>query len=73
MKIDPVRAKNLDGPEQAMKKIELLEKAASSVSDGDLVDAMIHSYVHGIFILYARSQIEISGQSSIGHLCLYMP
>jgi len=43
LKIDPARAKHMDGPEQAMKKLELMDKAASSLSDGDLVDAMIHS------------------------------
>ena len=35
----------MEGPERDMKKMELLDKAASSLSDGDLVDAMIHSCV----------------------------
>ncbi|KAF8518902.1 replication factor RFC1 C terminal domain-containing protein [Gautieria morchelliformis] len=42
-KIDPARSKHMVGPERDMKKMELLDKAASSLSDGDLVDGMIHS------------------------------
>jgi hypothetical protein len=28
-----------------MKELELMDKAASSISDGDLVDAMIHGCI----------------------------
>ncbi|KAF8493303.1 replication factor RFC1 C terminal domain-containing protein [Hysterangium stoloniferum] len=45
IKVDPMRARQLDGPEKDMKKLELLDNAASSLSDSDLVDTMIHSYV----------------------------
>lgn len=34
-----------DDPDTQMKRMELLEKAASSLSDGDLVDAIIHGQV----------------------------
>jgi replication factor C subunit 1 len=42
MKVDPARLKGLEGPERVLKQLELMDKAASSISDGDLVDAMIH-------------------------------
>ena len=39
----PARLQNeAEGPDKQMKHIELIEKAASSLSDADLVDAMIH-------------------------------
>lgn len=41
-KTDPVGARNMDGPDKQMKNLELLSKAADSISDGDLVDRMIH-------------------------------
>lgn len=40
---DPARAKQYDGPEKDMKRLEFFDKAASAISDGDLIDAMIHS------------------------------
>ncbi|KAI0915526.1 hypothetical protein AcW1_004031 [Taiwanofungus camphoratus] len=42
LKTQPARIKNLDGPEKALKHLELMDKAASSISDGDLVDSLIH-------------------------------
>ncbi|KAH9819105.1 replication factor RFC1 C terminal domain-containing protein, partial [Melampsora americana] len=50
-------ARNYAGPEKAAKKLELLSKAADSISDGDLVDRMIHGPqqhwslmpIHGVF------------------------
>ncbi|KAH9843593.1 DNA replication factor C large subunit [Rhodofomes roseus] len=42
LKTQPARVKNLDGPEKALKQLELLDKAAASISDGDLVDSLIH-------------------------------
>ncbi|KAF8185193.1 purine nucleotide binding protein [Pholiota molesta] len=33
---------NYDGPEKALKELRLMDQAASSISDGDIVDAMIH-------------------------------
>lgn len=45
MKPTPARMKGLDGPEGEMKRLELMEKASASISDGDLVDAAIHQCV----------------------------
>lgn len=42
LKTQPSRAKNGEGPEKTLKHLELMDKAASSLSDGDLVDALIH-------------------------------
>ncbi|KIM79000.1 hypothetical protein PILCRDRAFT_10660 [Piloderma croceum F 1598] len=42
LKTHPVKIKNLDGPPQILRQLELMDKAASSISDGDLVDALIH-------------------------------
>ena len=35
----------MDGPEKTMKELQLMDRAASSISDGDLVDALIHGCV----------------------------
>jgi replication factor C subunit 1 len=32
----------LDGPDKELKHLDLLSKAADSISDGDLIDRMIH-------------------------------
>ena len=42
LKTQPAKIRNLDGPPQILKQLELMDKAASSISDGDLVDALIH-------------------------------
>ncbi|KII83418.1 hypothetical protein PLICRDRAFT_148179 [Plicaturopsis crispa FD-325 SS-3] len=42
LKTQPARVRNLDGPEKVLKQLELMDKAASSISDGDLVDSLIH-------------------------------
>lgn len=42
LKTQPAKLKNETGPELALKHLELMDKAASSISDGDLVDALIH-------------------------------
>ncbi|KAJ3488056.1 hypothetical protein NLI96_g3101 [Meripilus lineatus] len=42
LKTQPAKLKNETGPELAMKQLQLMDKAASSISDGDLVDALIH-------------------------------
>lgn len=36
------RANNLDGHEAALKKLELMDKAAEAISQGDCIDRMIH-------------------------------
>lgn len=38
----PTRASNLQGKEHKLKLLELADNASSSISDGDLVDRMIH-------------------------------
>ena len=43
LRTQPSKLRNLDGPELAMKQLELMDNAASSISDSDLVDALIHS------------------------------
>ncbi|KAJ7236949.1 hypothetical protein C8J57DRAFT_1529735 [Mycena rebaudengoi] len=42
LKTDPAKLRNYDGPMKQVKALELMDKAASSISDGDLVDALIH-------------------------------
>ncbi|KAL4918216.1 replication factor RFC1 C terminal domain-containing protein [Aspergillus aurantiobrunneus] len=42
LKTRPTRANNYQGKEHKMKLLELADNAASSISDGDLVDRMIH-------------------------------
>lgn len=42
LKPQPSRSKNLEGPEKVLKDLRLMDEAASSISDADLVDALIH-------------------------------
>lgn len=42
LKSQPAKLKNDVGPELALNHLKLMDKAASSISDGDLVDALIH-------------------------------
>ncbi|EJF60036.1 DNA replication factor C, large subunit [Dichomitus squalens LYAD-421 SS1] len=42
LKTQPSRIRNLDGPEKTLKHLELMDKAATSISDGDIVDSLIH-------------------------------
>ncbi|OJA19091.1 hypothetical protein AZE42_03732 [Rhizopogon vesiculosus] len=42
LKTQPVKVRNLEGPPKELKQLELMYKAASSISDADLVDTMIH-------------------------------
>ncbi|KAF9457260.1 replication factor RFC1 C terminal domain-containing protein [Collybia nuda] len=42
LKTQPARLRGLEGPEKTLKELELMDRAASSISDGDLVDALIH-------------------------------
>ncbi len=44
LKTQPAKLRNETGPELALKHLELMDKAASSISDGDLVDALIHGW-----------------------------
>ncbi|QRW02006.1 replication factor C subunit 1 [Ceratobasidium sp. AG-Ba] len=42
LKTQPSRVSSLSGKEATLEHLRLLDRAASSISDGDLVDAMIH-------------------------------
>ncbi|KAJ7075381.1 replication factor RFC1 C terminal domain-containing protein [Mycena belliarum] len=42
LKTEPAKLRNFDGPMKQLKSLHLMDKAASSISDGDLVDALIH-------------------------------
>jgi replication factor C subunit 1 len=37
--------RDLEGPKKALKQLLLMEKAAESISDGDLIDSLIHGYM----------------------------
>lgn len=39
---NPTRASTYSGQEKALKSLELVEEAANSISEGDLIDRMIH-------------------------------
>lgn len=63
LKTSPSRSSNLHGKERNLENLRLMEAAAASISDGDLVDAMIHGQqqhwslmpVHGVFSTVAPS------------------
>jgi replication factor C subunit 1 len=69
----PMRASAFDGPERTLKLLELTEKAAESISDGDLVDRLIHGSqqqwslmpTHGVFS-FVRPASFISGSMAYG-------
>ncbi|KAK7050917.1 DNA replication factor C complex subunit Rfc1 [Paramarasmius palmivorus] len=42
LKSQPARIRNEDGPDKILKHLQLMDKAASSISDADLVDGLIH-------------------------------
>ncbi|TCD66208.1 hypothetical protein EIP91_001655 [Steccherinum ochraceum] len=42
LKTQPSKIKNEQGPERILAHLSLMDKAASSISDGDLVDSLIH-------------------------------
>jgi replication factor C subunit 1 len=42
LKTQPAKLRDLEGPEKSLKELQLMDRAASSISDGDLVDALIH-------------------------------
>lgn len=55
LKPTPSRLKNYSGVELKLKELQLMDAAASSISDGDLVDALIHGCVQ--LILYPMHDI----------------
>ncbi|KAI0820704.1 replication factor RFC1 C terminal domain-containing protein [Trametes gibbosa] len=42
LKTQPSRIRNMDGPEKTLRHLQLMHKAAESLSDGDIVDSLIH-------------------------------
>lgn len=42
LKTQPTLTNQEEGPEKNLKHLQLLSKASDSISDGDLVDRMIH-------------------------------
>lgn len=69
----PARASNFNGKERALKVLELASDAADSISDGDLVDRMIHGSqqqwslmpLHGI-MSFVRPASYIHGSLAYG-------
>lgn len=49
LKTEPAKIRDLNGPQKTLRRLELMDKAASSISDADLVDALIHGYVSCMF------------------------
>lgn len=45
LKTQPAKVSKLSGVQAQLKQLQLMDQAASSISDGDLVDAMIHGFV----------------------------
>ncbi|KAJ6260249.1 hypothetical protein Dda_4473 [Drechslerella dactyloides] len=75
LKPTPQRLGSLQGAERRLKWLELADKAAESISDGDLVDAMIHGPqqhwslmpAHAVFSTVAPSSF-MSGSYGGGHM-----
>jgi replication factor C subunit 1 len=44
LKTQPARLRNTEGPVKALEHLRLMERASASISDGDLVDALIHGW-----------------------------
>ncbi|THH06057.1 hypothetical protein EW145_g4345 [Phellinidium pouzarii] len=42
LKTEPAKLRNAGGPEKVLQHLKLMDKAASSISDADLVDSLIH-------------------------------
>ncbi|ESK94658.1 purine nucleotide binding protein [Moniliophthora roreri MCA 2997] len=42
LKSQPAKLRNEDGPDKVLRHLQLMDKAASSISDADLVDGLIH-------------------------------
>ncbi|KAL6304141.1 replication factor RFC1 C terminal domain-containing protein [Sparassis latifolia] len=63
LKTQPSKVKNMDGPEKVLKQLELMDNAASSISDGDLVDTLIHG-VRPASLLYGPG-VGYGGQNAM--------
>lgn len=58
MKSQPARVRNMEGPEKELKHLQLMEQASASISDGDLVDALIHGCVARFIALLIYSYFQ---------------
>ncbi|EWC47549.1 hypothetical protein DRE_03169 [Drechslerella stenobrocha 248] len=75
LKPNPQRASQAQGAQRKLKLLQLADQAAESISDGDLVDAMIHGPqqhwslmpVHAVFSTVAPSSF-MSGSYGGGHM-----
>lgn len=52
LKTQPAKTRDLNGASKTLKHLQLMDKAASSISDADLVDALIHGCVSCMFYVY---------------------
>lgn len=57
LKTEPAKLRNFSGPEKTLEQLRLMDQAASSISDGDLVDALIHGYAY--YVSYSSSSYTI--------------
>lgn len=48
LKTNPSRVRDLEGPRKTLKQLKLMEKASESISDGDLIDSLIHGYIRSV-------------------------
>jgi replication factor C subunit 1 len=48
LKTNPSRVRDLEGPRKDLKQLKLMEKASESISDGDLIDSLIHGYIRSV-------------------------
>lgn len=81
LKTEPSKLKNESGPEKSLRHLQLMYRAASSISDGDLVDALIHGYANFLFassLLVTHTHTDDDGmmilaRSNTGRSCRCMP
>ena len=66
LKTNPSRVRDLEGPIKTLKQLKLMEKASESISDGDLIDSLIHGYIHPRFSFssfsYGRAALNNTGR-----------
>lgn len=75
LKTNPARANSFNGREKVYRLLELADSAAESISDGDLVDALIHGPqqqwslmpVHGMFSTVRPSSYMYGGYGGAHH------
>lgn len=67
LKTEPAKLRNQSGPEKTLQHLRLMDKAASSISDSDLVDALIHGYVCIIVVVLNIKNKHCLGLNNTGH------